>query len=113
MEGTVSNLFWILEKGEILTPPETWGILPGIVRGVLLEVAHEIGISVQWGSLTQRSVHQARGAFLTNSYIGLLPIRTLQTGRDAVAFDPSDPLLSRFSSELERRLMRDLSHGNR
>ena len=113
VEGTVSNLFWILKTGEILTPPETWGILPGVVRGVLLEVAHEIGIPVRWGSLTQRSVHQARGAFLTNSYIGLLPVRTLQTGRVAVAFDPLDPLLSRFSTELEHRLMQDLSHGNR
>ncbi len=112
-EGTVSNLFWILEGGVLLTPPETWGILPGIVRSVLLEAANELGISVRWGSLTQRSAHLACGAFLTNSSIGLLPIRTLQTSRGAVAFSPSNSLLSLFSDELERRLVQELPEGDR
>ena len=103
VEGTVTNLFWIQKDGELLTPPETWGVLPGITRAVLLEAAKEHGISIRWGSLTQPSIHKARAAFLTNSFVGVLPIRTVRKNRSEIPLDPGDPLLSLFSSELERR----------
>jgi branched-chain amino acid aminotransferase len=45
VEGATSNVFFV-ERGALVTPPEDTGILPGITRGVVLDVARELGIGV-------------------------------------------------------------------
>ncbi len=77
LEGTVSNLFFVLKDETVLTPPEQWGVLPGVIRSVLIDLLRARGIPLQWGSLTPRTLNRAKGAFLTNSFIEMLPIRTI------------------------------------
>ncbi|MCL4460890.1 MAG: aminotransferase class IV [Nitrospirae bacterium] len=109
VEGTVSNLFWVTKDKHLLTPPETWGILPGIVRSILLETARNLRTPVRWGSLTQQSIHKARAGFLTNSFMGVLPIKAVRTDKNEIPLDPRDPLLALFATELEHRLIREIS----
>lgn len=77
LEGTVSNIFFLLRDKTVMTPPEKWGILPGVIRSAVIDILDRRGIPLRWGSLTSRTLHQAKGALLTNSYIGILPIQTV------------------------------------
>ncbi|MHB1286091.1 MAG: aminotransferase class IV [Leptospirales bacterium] len=77
LEGTVSNLFFLLQDDTVLTPPDHWGVLPGVIRSVLIDLLRIRGIPLRWGSLTPRTLNRAKGAFLTNSFIEILPIRTI------------------------------------
>ena len=46
LEATTGNVFGV-HNGVLWTPPLDGRILPGITRGVLLELAHEAGIPVR------------------------------------------------------------------
>lgn len=46
LEGAHQN-FWGVFDGTVVTHPVTQIILPGITRGVVMEVAHELGLPVQ------------------------------------------------------------------
>lgn len=107
LEGTICNLFWILEDGLIMTPPESWGVLPGVVRAVLLEIIGEKNLPFRWGSLTASSLPMARSAFLTNSYVGVLPVRSIRAGQRTIHYDPGHPILTCLSNELHLRSLRE------
>ncbi len=107
LEGTICNLFWIMEDGQIMTPPESWGVLPGVVRAVVLEIIGEKNLSFRWGSLTASSLPMAKSAFLTNSYVGILPIGSIRASHRTIPYDPGHPILSRLSEELHLRSLRE------
>jgi|UniRef100_A0A7C3R2X9 branched-subunit amino acid aminotransferase/4-amino-4-deoxychorismate lyase len=107
LEGTICNLFWIMEDGLIMTPPESWGVLPGVVRAVVREIIGEKSLPFRWGSLTASSLPMARSAFLTNSYVGILPIRSIRTRHRTIQYDPSHPILTCLSEELHLRSLRE------
>src|SRR5262249_19709425 len=46
IEGTTSNVFLVKDRA-VVTPPEDSGILPGITRAFLLELAGALGIAVR------------------------------------------------------------------
>lgn len=93
LEASTSNVFFI-QKDRLITPPLEWGILPGIVRQWVLKTASEEGISAIEKSCGQTSVTELESAtvFLTNSLIGLKPVRHL----DGLELNPESPLLHRF-----------------
>ena len=47
VEGATSNVFFVAD-GALVTPPEDAGILPGITRAVVLDVAASLGIPVSF-----------------------------------------------------------------
>ncbi len=71
-EGAVSNLFFIKGDGTVVTPKLSCGLLPGVVRRKLLE--HGIASEAVIGP---EEVPQFREAFLTNSLLGIMPLRKL------------------------------------
>lgn len=73
VEGARSNLLVALEDG-IYTPPLEDGCLPGTVRRHLLEKG-----AVAERSLVPEDLGKARGIFLTNSLVGVLPVRWLDS----------------------------------
>lgn len=75
-EGTVSNIFWI--KGQILfTPSVDCGVLPGITRAAVMEVAEETGLLVAEGAFDPAAPRNADAVFLTNALIEIAPVRSL------------------------------------
>jgi branched-chain amino acid aminotransferase len=72
-EGTVSNLFWI-QGGKLKTPSAQSGILEGITRGVVLELARRIKMEVEEGIYPAEDLLSAEEAFLTNSGMELMPL---------------------------------------
>ncbi len=72
-EGTVSNIFFV-QEGVLKTPARAVGLLPGITRKVVLEIARRAGISSEEELFRQEDLFCADEVFLTNSGIELLPV---------------------------------------
>lgn len=72
-EGTMSNLF-IVCGGQLLTASLDVGILPGITRQFVLELADHAAIPVQETRFRPAQLIAADEAFLTGTTKGILPI---------------------------------------
>lgn len=66
-EGTITNLFVTLDGGQIITPPTSCGLLPGILRQSLLDDS-----KVTEATVTQDTLHSARAIHVGNSLRGLI-----------------------------------------
>lgn len=74
VEGATSNVFAVLADGTLVTPPEQDGILLGITRETVLEVASELGLEVRLSSLTLPELLRAAEVFVCSSIRELLPV---------------------------------------
>ncbi|MFC1980714.1 aminotransferase class IV [Chloroflexota bacterium] len=72
-EGSISNVFFVASSG-LITPPLESGILPGITREVVMELADTMGISVTEGEVGLEDLGRFEEAFLTNSVIEVMPL---------------------------------------
>jgi branched-subunit amino acid aminotransferase/4-amino-4-deoxychorismate lyase len=75
-EGARTNLF-LVRDGHLITPGTDGPLLPGIMRGVVLERAARMGMGVGETPVPTESLAAAEEAFLTNSVRGMLPIARL------------------------------------
>lgn len=72
--AAAGNIF--IQCGEqLFTPPETDGVLAGIIRQIILNRADEIGLSAKTASLTEADVLAADHIFITNSLMGAVAVR--------------------------------------
>lgn len=69
-EGTITTLFAQTADGRHLTPPLSSGVLPGILRQMLLEQG-----PWQEGVLRPADLASARAVWMGNSLRGLIPVR--------------------------------------
>ncbi|MBI5787665.1 MAG: aminotransferase class IV [Candidatus Schekmanbacteria bacterium] len=72
-EGSVSNIFWV-KDGVLKTPSPGVGLLSGITRKVVLDLAGENDIPCEEGFSRPGDLYQAQEAFITNSGIEILPV---------------------------------------
>ncbi len=73
-EGSLSNLFMVDDEGRLRTPGEESGILAGITRALVIDLAGAEGLECHEGSLSRDELLAAREAFLTASTLELMPI---------------------------------------
>lgn len=73
-EGAGSNVF-VVRGGVALTPPLQAGILAGITREILLEVAPGAGVEMREATLRAQDLFDADEAFVTSTLKELAPIR--------------------------------------
>ena len=69
---SVGNIFIVRDDNTLLTPNTDCGVLPGIVRGKIIDLAKENGLEVETGYVQDNDYHD-RPIFITNSLIGLAP----------------------------------------
>ncbi len=72
-ECTGDNIF-LVSKGQLLTPPTDAGILEGITRETVIEIAQQLGITVREIPLTRHDVYVADECFLTGSAAEVIPV---------------------------------------
>lgn len=72
-ECTGDNIF-VIKKGELLTPPLDAGILGGITRDVVLELAEQEAIPTLETALTKHDIYVADEVFLTGSAAEVVPV---------------------------------------
>ena len=97
LEGATTNVFAVI-AGEVLTPPVAAGILPGIVRGVVLRLRASLG--VREGVLTCEGLAAADEVFVTNSLMGVVPVNRWDERRyDVTAGGVTRELAGAFERE--------------
>jgi len=84
-EATGDNIF-IVQRGTLITPPAYVGILEGITRASVIEIAHRLGIPFAEQVFTMRNVYSADECFLTGTGAEVVPVvrvddRTIGDGR--------------------------------
>ncbi len=72
-EGSASNIFFV-KDADLLTPSLESGILPGITREAVIELADRLGIRVTGADVSPDGLRQFDEAFLTNSVIEIMPL---------------------------------------
>ena len=77
-ECTGDNIF-VVKKGELYTPPLEAGILAGITRDTVLELAKEAGIPTHETPLTKHDIYIADECFLTGSAAEVISVVKLDS----------------------------------
>jgi len=72
-ECTADNVF-IVKRGALLTPPLWDGVLEGITRDAILEIAGRLGIPAREERLTRFDLFNADECFLTGTGAELIPV---------------------------------------
>ena len=72
-ECTGDNIF-VVRHGRLLTPPNDAGILEGVTRDAVMQLARDMGIEVSETSLTRHDVYVADECFLTGTAAEVVPV---------------------------------------
>jgi len=72
-ECTGDNIF-IVVAGSLVTPPLSAGILPGITRNLVLDIAREAGIEAHERNFTLEELYEADECFLTGTAAEAIPV---------------------------------------
>jgi branched-chain amino acid aminotransferase len=105
-EGSTWNVFW--RTGERLrTPSVETGLLAGVTRSLVMEIAREQGYTVEEGIWPRSEIDAAEEAFATMTSRGLVPIREL----DGRAFPGSGEAVARLASAYWDRVGRECRGG--
>lgn len=78
--GTRSNLFWVA-RGALYTPELSECGVAGMMREKVLGLAQALGIRWRIGTFSWRDFANSEEAFVTNSLIGIWPLRRCERSR--------------------------------
>jgi branched-chain amino acid aminotransferase len=75
-EGSGENIYAVRD-GKVLTPPQTAGILDGISRRSVIQIARDLGYEVVERDLARAELYLADEVFLTGTAAELVPVREI------------------------------------
>jgi branched-chain amino acid aminotransferase len=81
-EGSMTNIF-LADNRELITPSLESGVLPGITREAVLEIARTSNIKVLERQVELRELIEAEEAFVTNSILEIVPLTWFEGKRVA------------------------------
>jgi branched-subunit amino acid aminotransferase/4-amino-4-deoxychorismate lyase len=100
LDAATANVWW--HDGEVLyTPAAGPGVLQGVTRGVVLELADELGLRVEQGSFPRIALAAAREAFMTSAIREVMPVVSLDG--DTIGDGRPSPLALRLQEALRLR----------
>ena len=77
IEGTMTNVF-IVNNGELLTPDLRYSGVAGVMRRCVIELADSQRIECREKNISLAEIKNADELFVTNSVIGIWPVRQLE-----------------------------------
>ncbi len=101
-EASMSNIF-LVTNGILRTPGQDSGILPGITRETILELASPLGINTVEHDIRLDELFQAQEAFLTNSLMEIMPLTEID-GKPIGSGRPG-PLTKRLAMAYKKLVM--------
>ena len=102
-ECTGDNVF-VVRGTRLLTPPPDAGILEGITRGAVMDLAHAAGIDCREATLTRHDLYTADECILTGTAAEVIPVVEID-GRKVGAGTPG-PVTSRLKSDFHALVRR-------
>ena len=75
-EATTSNLFFVID-GRLLTPDKECGILSGITRDKIIQLANENGMPLEEGKWPGEELLKAEEIFLSGTVKNIMPVSVL------------------------------------
>lgn len=72
-EATFSNIF-LVKKNKIITPPPECGLLPGITREIILEIAPFLGFEAEEKLVKKEEIREAEEIFITSTLREVMPV---------------------------------------
>ncbi len=96
--GTSSNLF-LVAQGRLITPSLECGVLDGITRRTVIELAGKMGIGVSQERIPLQALLEAEETFVTNSAVGIMPLVALDG--EAIGQGAPGPTTLRLRSAYE------------
>ncbi len=91
-----------LVDGALITPPVGCGLLPGIIRGILLESG-----DVREAALIPEDLTRSRALFVTNSLVRVAAVRSVRN----LGYDPDEKSMRDVQKRLDEILMGHESKG--
>jgi branched-chain amino acid aminotransferase len=112
-EGSGENIYAVRD-GQILTPPQTAGILDGISRKSIIKIARDLGYEVVERNIARAELYLAEEVFLSGTAAELVPVReiddhligTAKTGESSGAGGGRGPITGEI-----QRVFDDALHG--
>lgn len=77
-EGATSNIF-LVRADKIITPSLNSGVLPGITRSVIINIAKKLKLRIKEKFVSCRELVKADEVFLTNSLAEVLPVTRIDS----------------------------------
>ena len=74
LEGAASNLFILHSSGDVITPPLSANVLPGVTRAIVIGLCTKLGLPVREAPIPVEMLRWAQEVFLTNSVQEVLPL---------------------------------------
>lgn len=108
-EGSISNVFFATSSG-LVTPPLESGILPGITREVVMELAADMGIEVSEDDVRLEDLGRFDEAFLTNSVMEIMPLVEVRDTGKVITIGSGKPgeltmnLMTAYSDMVDREI---------
>ena len=99
-ECTGDNIF-IVRDGRLFTPPIAAGILEGITRDEILDIARSLRIDVREENLTPQDLYTADECFLTGTAAEVIPV--VRIDKRSVGDGRPGPITKRLAEEFHRR----------
>ena len=75
-DGSGENVF-VVKDGKITTPPLSTSILPGITRNSIIQIAQDLGYTVEEAHLIRTDLYLADEIFMTGTAAEVTPIRSV------------------------------------
>lgn len=104
-ECTTSNIFFV-RKDMLCTPSPECGILEGITREVIMELAGNAGLSIEEGHYGIEAFTQAEECFITNTGMEVMPVT--QIGLKVIGSGKAGPVAMSLWKALQDHLLRFL-----
>lgn len=82
-EGTVCNVFFF-KNGVLCTPSLECGILDGITRRIVIDIALRDGLKVKEDEFTKEDLYSAEEVFITSSNMEVMPVSKVDDQKYAV-----------------------------
>jgi branched-subunit amino acid aminotransferase/4-amino-4-deoxychorismate lyase len=90
-EGGGSNIFFV-QEGKLVTPSTDSGIIPGVTRGMVIELATGLDIDVREGPVGIGVIKRCEEAFMTNAIIEIMPVTQVSDNEgNSVTINDSKP----------------------
>ena len=109
-EGSGENIF-VVKGGELLTNDADAGILMGVTRASLLEIARDLGLPVKIGRITVDALKNADELFFCGTAVEVTPIREIDGA--AIADGKPGPITRRIWDTYERAVRGELPQYHR